>query len=126
MLKDTTPRLVIPTLVWQSYNYLMNLNVNFSARLNFGYSYAGTYDIDSISLVRIGNVVSALAMVYSPNANIRVVQDKIKVISTTNQQIEIFSKTGSKLFSKKLKRVNQAFLFIIKVHLLFECVTILK
>jgi beta-glucanase (GH16 family) len=102
MLNDSAPRIVLPTSVWQSYNYMVDLNENFSAKLNFGYANAGNFDMDSISLVRIGNVISGTSKVFQNDANVKVVNSKIMVSSTTAQHLEVFSFSGLLLVSKHI------------------------
>ncbi len=102
MLNDTTPRIVTPGTAWQSYSYVVDLNEDFSARLNFGFSNSGAFDMDSISLVRMGNVVSGLPTNYHNDANMRVIDGKLIVTSTTAQYLQIFSLAGLLFVSKRI------------------------
>jgi hypothetical protein len=100
MLNDTAPRIVTPTSVWQSFKYLMDLNENFSARLNFGFANSGSYDIDSISLIRIGNVVSGIKKEIYTESLIRVIKNKLTIVTNELKQLSVFAIDGSLQISK--------------------------
>lgn len=102
MMDDSDPEVVMPTTNWQSYQYEVDLRENFSARLSFGYANAGNFDIDSISLVRIGNIVSELKNEKYAGNLIRVANNNITFYTTELKQVSVFSTAGLLLISKSI------------------------
>jgi hypothetical protein len=102
MLNDTTPRVVTPTSTWQSYSYSVNLNENFIARLSFGFANEGTFDIDSISLVRVGNVVSDLHIQLENQVSVKVIDNRLIITSNDAQHLMVYSIAGQLFISKKI------------------------
>ena len=102
MLNDSAPRTVLPTSEWQSFSYTVDLKEDFNTRINFGFSNAGTFDLDSVSLVRVGNITSTTPIKIQNEATISVVGSRIILNSASSQKLDIFSLTGSKIISKNL------------------------
>ncbi len=89
-----------PAAVWQSYRFRLNLKENYDNRLYIGVSKYGYYDIDSISIVRIGNPVSALPLAVQPdNANVTVCGQSVRITSESAGQLQIFSIDGRILYT---------------------------
>lgn len=103
-MNDTTPRIVIPSDDWKSYSYLLNLKKDYSGKLTFGFGNAGTFDLDSISLIRIGNAV--VSDVQSPvvnNAKVYSMSNKLVIQSETDQYIEVYSIDGTYILSANVQ-----------------------
>jgi len=102
MLNDTTPRVVTPTSTWQSYSFNVDLKENFNAKLIFGFSQQATFDMDSISLVRVGNVVSDLRIQIDNQVSVKVVDNRLIITSNDDQHLMVFSIAGQLFISRKI------------------------
>jgi len=103
LLNDSSVRVVVPTTDWKSYSYTLDLKQDFSAKLMFGFGNAGTFDLDSISLVRVGDVVLSTPLVSELNkAEIYSNNTDLIVETPTEQQLNLYTLQGSLFFSKKL------------------------
>jgi beta-glucanase (GH16 family) len=103
-MTDSTPRVVIPTTNWNSYSYKLNLKQDYSGKITFGFGNLGTFDLDSISLIRIGDaVVSDVQPVIQNTATVFVSGNKLVVHSETSQHVEVYNMDGSMLVSTKVE-----------------------
>lgn len=95
-MNDTLPRVVVPSSEWTSYSYKLNLKQDYSGKITFGFGNAGTFDIDSISLIRLGDaVISTVRSAKTNNAQIYAAGNSLAVKSETNQFVEIYNMDGS-------------------------------
>jgi beta-glucanase (GH16 family) len=103
MLNDSSVRVVVPTADWKSYVYTVDLKQDYSAKLMFGFGNAGTFDLDSVSLVRVGNVVLSIPPAVEHNkAEIYSNETDLIVETPTEQQLELFTLQGIQFFLQKL------------------------
>ncbi len=102
-IENDAPRIVTPTSTWSSYSYKLNLKQDYSGKLTFGFGNAGTFDIDSISLIRLGDAsISAIHPVVLNNAQVYTIGNNLIVKSETIQQVEIFNLDGAMLVSTQV------------------------
>ena len=105
---DTLSRIVVPTTDWKSYSYKFNLRHDYSGKITFGFGNAGTFDMDSISLIRIGDaVLSSTKPINQNNSKIYATPMGIIVDSITEQVLEVYNPDGSKLIEKELPQGKQ-------------------
>ena len=96
ILNDTATKWVNPTSSWQSYSCKLNIKEDYSSRFTFGFANPGVFDLDSVALTRIGEVVSSVHQVYSNNnAELYSFNGNIVVKSETSQMVEIYNLDGS-------------------------------
>jgi hypothetical protein len=102
-MNDSTPRVVIPTPEWKSYSYKLNLKEDYSGKITFGFGNLGTFDLDSISLVRLGDaVVSAVHAPATNKVEVYGANGKLVIKSETSQHIEVYNLDGSMLVSTQV------------------------
>jgi len=93
----------IPTSTWQSYKFRLNLKENYNNKFYIGVSKYGNYDLDSISVVRVGNVISAIPSVPVNNeVSVTALHQTIRVQSATEQHIDVFGVDGKCICSSEL------------------------
>ncbi|MFZ4725417.1 MAG: family 16 glycosylhydrolase, partial [Paludibacter sp.] len=97
ILNDTTTKWVTPTSAWQSYSYKMNLKEDYSAQITFGFANLGTFDLDSVALTRVGDILAAVQPIYinKNNAELTSFDGNLVIKSETAQSFEIFNIDGS-------------------------------
>lgn len=100
---DTSTKWVSPTATWQSYAYKVNLDENYSGRLTFGFDNVGVYELDSVSLTRVGEVISAIRPMHSSQVQIQTKENEIIIFSNTKQFVDIFNSEGKKLLYKEVQ-----------------------
>jgi|GEM_PF-743684 len=108
---------------WQSYSFKINLNEDYSNKFALGISQTGTYDVDSLSLVRLGDfVISGVNTVPANTAQVYAVNQQLKVVSDTNQQLQICSPDGTVVAAmqvtagEQLIPFNQTGLYIVRLR----------
>ena len=105
---DTLSRVVVPTTDWKSYSYTLNLKQDYSGKITFGFGNAGTFDLDSISLIRLGDaVVSSVKTSNQNNAQVYGSKSGIIIDSATEQVLEVYNLDGSKLIETELPQGKQ-------------------
>jgi len=102
-VSDTTTKWVTPTSTWKPYSFKVNLNENYSGRLTFGFDVAGVYELDSVSLTRVGDVVNNIRQTLTNLATVHSIGNQIYINSETKQYVEIFNLEGRKIFSKQVE-----------------------
>ncbi len=97
ILNDTAVKWVRPTATWQSYSYKVNLKEDYSGRITFGFANAGVFDLDSVALVRVGNVdETGIRPTQTENrAEVLASNGTIVVKCATEQVVELFTLDGS-------------------------------
>jgi beta-glucanase (GH16 family) len=122
-MNDTLPRVVVPSSEWTSYSYKLNLKQDYSGKITFGFGNAGTFDLDSISLIRLGDaVVSAVDPLGLNKAKVYAHNNYIVVNTETNQYVEVFTLDGSKLMTTKMPggehkiSINRTGIFIVRLR----------
>jgi hypothetical protein len=121
-MEDTLSRIVVPSTNWKSYSYKLNLKQDYSGKISFGFGNAGTFDLDSISLIRLGDaVLSGVRPVSMNNANVYAVNNQIVVNSQIGQHVDVYALDGTKLLSTKVPTgehkitVNRAGIYIVRL-----------
>lgn len=99
-LGDTATKWVLPTSEWKSYAFKANLDENYSGRIAFGFDYEGIYELDSVSLTRVGEVISATRTSMVNPVSIQTKENQIIINSASQHVVEIFNLEGKKLISK--------------------------
>jgi len=122
-MNDSTSRVVVPTSSWSSYSYTLNLKEDYSGKITFGFGNAGTFDLDSISLIRIGDaVLSDVRPVFPNNATVCMSGNRLNIKSETTQQMEIYNLDGSMLISTPVNAgensitMNRTGIFIVRLR----------
>lgn len=94
---------VVPSSEWKSYSYRLNLKQDYSGKVSFGFNTVGTFDMDSISLVRLGPaVVASVKPTKSNTASVYSSQAQIVIDSMTKQSLEVFSLDGAKVLDRQI------------------------
>jgi len=102
-MNDTLPRVVVPSSEWTSYSYKLNLKQDYSGKITFGFGNAGTFDLDSISLIRLGNVVqSDVPPLFLNKAKVYAANNFIVVNTEANQYVEVYALDGSKILTTRI------------------------
>lgn len=123
ILNDTATKWINPTSAWQSYSYKVNLKEDYSGRFTFGFANAGVFDLDSVALTRIGDIASAIPLNYSKpnNAIISTINKRIKIISETDQKVDIIELNGSVIYSSQIStgetdiNINRQGVYIVRI-----------
>lgn len=104
ILNDTAVKWVRPTSTWQTYSYKVNLKEDYSGRITFGFANAGVFDLDSVALVRIGNVdlTDVRPTATEWKSDVYASNGKIVVKSNVNQVVEIYTLDGSLVAVKEI------------------------
>lgn len=86
---------VLVSSEWESYSFFFNFKQDFSAKLVIGFGNEGTFDVDGISLIRKGDVLSEIQQIaHDDIANIRVLKNIIEINTKQDAIAGIYSITG--------------------------------
>ncbi len=123
VLNDTTTKWVRPSSAWQRYSYKINLKEDFTSKISFGFGSVGTFDIDSISLVRTGNVATGLQCAMNDDdSRIKVNGKTLRISNENATQLNLFGVDGKLIFSRQLPvgmvdiDLNRSGLFIVQLQ----------
>lgn len=94
---------ITPTASWNSYKFSVNLKEDFDNKLYIGVSNYGSYDLDSISIVRVGEVLLSVPSIRNTNnVTILTFRQSIRIHSDTRQHVDVFGIDGRCVFASEL------------------------
>jgi hypothetical protein len=112
-----------PTATWNSYKFSVNLKEDFDNKFYIGVSNFGTYDLDSISMVRVGEVLLSVPSIRNTNnVSISNFRQTIRIQSDTRQHIDVFGIDGRCVFASELDegttelKILKTGLFIVRLR----------
>jgi len=123
ILNDTTTKWVNPTSAWETYSYKVNLKQDFSSRFTFGFANAGSFDLDSVALTRIGDIPAGIPVTKSnPNtATLATFNKQLKITSETSQQLEVIGLNGAVVYAARINpgvtdiNLNRQGVFVVRL-----------
>lgn len=114
---------ITPTATWNSYKLSVNLKKDFDNKVYIGLSNIGTYELDSISMVRVGDVQLSVPSINSINkVSISSFKQSIRIDSETRQHIDVFGIDGKCVFAAELDegitdlKILKTGLFIVRLR----------